>query len=91
MDVSTKSCGTHGCFKRPTFGFDGKGSKNGEFCAEHAQEGMVDIVSKRCIFEGCTTKRSFGVDGHRKNVSALTAVLTLLCVCVYFASTALND
>lgn len=72
VDVSTKSCGHHGCFKRPTFGPVGgtaeKNTKNGQFCAQHALEGMIDVVSKRCIHPGCPTKRSFGVGGHRKNV-----------------------
>lgn len=80
VDVSTKSCGFHGCFKRPTFGYDGKGSKNGQFCAQHAQEGMVDVVSKRCMYEGCTTKRSFGIDGHRKNVRTLMSRSVVYCV-----------
>lgn len=90
VDVSTKSCEQHGCFKRPTFGLataidnnndndnnggeGGRnitGAKNGQFCAQHALPGMVDVVSKRCEFPGCGTKRSFGLGGHRKNVSFL--------------------
>lgn len=92
VDVSTKSCEQHGCFKRPTFGHpnalldpngDGRsptGAKNGQFCAQHALPGMVDVVSKRCEFPGCGTKRSFGHGGHRKNVSCFFAFFFFMLI-----------
>lgn len=96
VDVSTKSCEHHGCFKRPTFGHpsalvenaaDGRsatGTKNGQFCAQHALPGMVDVVSKRCEFPGCGTKRSFGLEGSRKNVSFFMLFLFLFCLSPVF-------
>lgn len=91
VDVSTKSCEHVDCFKRPTFGLPAvveggqevrslTGTKNGQFCAQHAQAGMVDVVSKRCEFPGCGTKRSFGEPGPRKNVSIVVVVVVLVVV-----------
>ncbi|CAM9718416.1 unnamed protein product, partial [Ectocarpus sp. 12 AP-2014] len=45
QDVIHKGCGHPGCIKRPSFGIDG--SKKAEFCSQHSQQGMVNVVSKR--------------------------------------------
>ena len=42
-------------------------TKTGEYCAQHALEGMVNVKSKKCRTEGCGKLPSFGVTGT-KNV-----------------------
>ncbi len=55
---------SHGCTKRASFGVEG--TKKVEFCKDHAQDGMVDLVNKRCARQGCSTRASFGVEGTKK-------------------------
>lgn len=50
VDVVRKECNHGGCFKIPTFGQAGR---EPEACAEHAKEGMVDVVNKRCGHARC--------------------------------------
>ncbi|CAN0048906.1 unnamed protein product, partial [Ectocarpus fasciculatus] len=59
-----KRCGYPGCTKAPSYGEDG--GKTVEFCAQHTQQGMVDVVSKGCGYPGCATRPKFGEDGSKK-------------------------
>ena len=36
-----------------------------EYCAQHASDGMVDVVNRKCKTEGCGKLPSFGVIGTR--------------------------
>lgn len=63
VDVKSKMCMHPGCTTRASFGV--RGTRNLEFCARHAAEGMVDVVSKRCATTGCR-KRTFYAVGDTK-------------------------
>lgn len=52
------------CSKQASYGVEG--SRRRQFCAQHAEDGMIDVCSKRCIFEGCSKHPTFGVAGSRK-------------------------
>ena len=59
--VKSKKCRTEGCGKRPSFGV--AGTKTGEFCAQHALEGMVNVKRKKCRTASCGKVPLFGVAG----------------------------
>jgi hypothetical protein len=54
-----KQCIFKGCKKRPNFGFK---NGNANFCAEHKQQNMIDVVNKRCKHEGCNKHPAFGFE-----------------------------
>ena len=37
------------------------GSSTAEYCAQHAPDGVVDVISRKCGTENCSTQPSFGV------------------------------
>lgn len=41
-----------------------EGTKKAERCAQHAMDGMVNVLYKRCGHPGCTTRPSNGVRGE---------------------------
>ena len=41
------------------------GTKTGEYCTQHAPDGMVDVKSRNCRTRGCGGKPSFGVGKTR--------------------------
>lgn len=57
-------CVRESCTKYASYGVEGSG--RGEFCAGHAEEGMVNVVTTRCAHAGCSTTPSFGVKGSTK-------------------------
>ena len=63
VDVKTKKCRTANCGKRPYFGV--AGTKTGDYCAQHAPEGMVDVKIRKCRIEGCGKIPYFGVAGTK--------------------------
>lgn len=56
----SKRCSHEGCTKLPSWGL--AGSRKHEFCAQHAMEGLVEVVRKwkTCSYEGCTKLPSWG-------------------------------
>ena len=58
-----QKCRTEGCGKRASVGV--AGTKPGEYCAQHAPEGMVNVRSKKCRTEGCGKQPLFGVAGTK--------------------------
>ena len=46
--------------------FGHEGTKKGQFCSQHAEEGMVDVLHKRCSHDGCTKRPIFGHEGTKK-------------------------
>ena len=63
VDVCSRKCRTESCGKIPSFGV--AGTKTGEYCAQHAPDGMVNVCSRKCRTEGCGTIPSFGVAGTK--------------------------
>ncbi|CAN0460201.1 unnamed protein product, partial [Ectocarpus sp. 8 AP-2014] len=59
-----KECCRKGCVKRPSYGK--YGSTKAEYCAQHAEDNMIDVRSKRCGHAGCTTRPSYGINGTTK-------------------------
>ena len=41
------------------------GTKTGEYCTQHAPDGIVDVKSRKCRTRGCGRKPSFGVGNTR--------------------------
>ncbi|CAN0288654.1 unnamed protein product, partial [Ectocarpus sp. 13 AM-2016] len=64
VDVRSKRCRHPGCTTRPSYGEHG--SKEPEFCAQHALQGMVNVCSKRCGHPQCTKRASYGQAGTKK-------------------------
>ena len=62
--MESKRCAHNGCTKYPIYGV--AGSKRTEYCAQHALDGMINVMSKRCAQNGCTKQPSYGVAGSRK-------------------------
>ena len=60
-------CASSNCSKRPSYGRVGG---KAELCAEHADEGMVDVRSKRCGRSGCMKQPSYGKAGGKPEVCA---------------------
>ena len=64
VDVrSRNSCRTEGCGKQSTYGV--AGPKTGDYCTQHAPNGIVDVKSRKCKTRGCGRKPSFGVGNTR--------------------------
>ena len=42
-----------------------EGTKTAEFCAEHREDGMVDVNYKRCAHHGCIKRTSYGKEGTK--------------------------
>lgn len=57
-------CPRDGCGKEPSFGKPG--SRTAQFCALHAEPGMVNVRGKRCEHPGCNTRPAFGVPYTKK-------------------------
>ena len=58
-NICSRKCQTEGCGKQPSF--EVVGTKKGEYCAQHAPDGMVHVRSRKCRTEGCGKQPSFGV------------------------------
>lgn len=58
-----KECDFTGCPKRAHYGVDG--TKRAEFCAQHAQDGFVNVLAPRCKHQGCAKRPTFGVPGEK--------------------------
>lgn len=43
-----------------------EGTKRPEYCAEHAKDGMINVLSRRCTNPSCNTIASFGVNDDRR-------------------------
>ena len=63
VDVKSGMCRTESCGNAPSFGVTG--TKTAEYCAQHAQAGMVHFRSRKCISESCGKEPSFGVGNSR--------------------------
>ena len=63
VNVNSRMCRTEGCSKYSSYGV--VGTKTAEYCAQHAQDGMVDVRSSKCRTEGCGKQPSFGVAGTK--------------------------
>ncbi|CAM9611778.1 unnamed protein product, partial [Ascophyllum nodosum] len=61
VSVKDRKCRTDGCGKCASFGV--AGTKTGEYCAQHAPDGMVNVCSRKCKTDGCSKQPSFGVAG----------------------------
>ena len=46
IDVKNRKCGTEGFGKQPSFVV--AGMKTVKYCAQHAPDGMVDVISRTC-------------------------------------------
>ena len=57
-------CPRDGCGKEPSFGKPG--SRTAQYCALHAEPGMVNVRGKRCEHPGCSTRPAFGVPYTKK-------------------------
>ena len=57
-------CAKGRCSKQSKYGVSG--SRRGEYCAEHALEGMVYVYSNKCVGDGCPKRPSYGVSGSKK-------------------------
>lgn len=65
VDVLNKTCGHPTCTKLPSF--DLADTKNAEFCVQHAQEGMVNIVAEIGVgIQVAPRLPSHGVEGTKK-------------------------
>lgn len=47
----------------PSYGTEG--TKNTEFCSQHAKAGMVNVKSKQCGRRGCNLTPSYGLEGAK--------------------------
>ena len=63
IGIYSRKCKIEGCSKRPSFGV--AGTRMVEYCAQHAQDGMVDVCNRKCRIESCGKHLSFGVTGTR--------------------------
>lgn len=52
--------------KHPNFGVPG--SKNREYCVDHAKDGMVSLSMNGCTHKGCIKGAYFGMAGSKKKV-----------------------
>ena len=43
----------------------GKADVKAEYCRDHAEGGMVNVVSKRCTHHGCAKRPSWGKAGSK--------------------------
>jgi len=60
VNVDNKGCVHGGCSKHPSYG--DAGSKNAEYRAQHALDGMMNVLEKRrCTYGGWSKKPSYGV------------------------------
>ena len=59
----SRKCKTEDCGKHPSFGV--AGTKTVEYCAQHAPEGMVNVMNRKCKTEGCGKVPYFGVAGTK--------------------------
>ncbi|CAM9595289.1 unnamed protein product [Ascophyllum nodosum] len=57
VNVWSRTCRTEGCNKESSFGV--AGTKKGEYCAQHAPDGMVNVKNRKCPTEGCGKRPSF--------------------------------
>ena len=58
-DVSTECCS-----KQPSYGV--ADSKKAEYCAQHAPDGIFNVVIKRCVHGGFSMRPSYGVVESKK-------------------------
>eukprot|EP00752_Nemacystus_decipiens_P014793 g13170.t1 len=56
-------CKHPGCGTRATYGV--AGTKDKEFCRQHAKPGMINLYVKRCSRPGCMTSATYGVEGTK--------------------------
>ena len=59
VDVTSKKCRTEDCGNKTLFGV--AGTKTGEYCEQHAPDGIVNVKDKKWRTEDCGKKPSFGV------------------------------
>lgn len=52
-------CGIRAIFNYPTLTY-------GEYCKEHSQPGMIDVMNKKCIFNSCVKQPSYNYEGEKK-------------------------
>lgn len=64
MGVVNRRCSHDGCLKSPSYRLTG--SRNAEFCQQHAEDGMADVRSNSCSCEACSTRASYGLKATRK-------------------------
>jgi len=55
-------CIIEGCTKRAFYNFAGL---KAEFCGEHRQINMINVVIKKCTFEGCITMPTYNLIGEK--------------------------
>ena len=67
MGVRSRRCRHGGCIKHPSYG---KVGGQAEFCAQHAENGMVDVRNTRCRQRGCSNRPSFGKVGGTRALCA---------------------
>ncbi|CAM9859725.1 unnamed protein product [Ascophyllum nodosum] len=61
--VNNRKCKTNSCGKQPSFGMPG--TKTAEYCAQHAEGGMVNFYNRKYRTETCGKQLSFGVANSR--------------------------
>ncbi len=68
VDVRSKRCSHPNCSKRPSYGM--AGSKKADMCAEHALDGMVNVLHKksRCGHPSCSKRPSYGMQQEGRHV-----------------------
>lgn len=90
VDVISKKCNSPGCTKHPSFGVEG--TRNREYCAKHAPEGMI-ILGKagrpKQIPSDRKRRASTGVAGAPDGTARCGARVFL--VLVYFVSRAISS
>ena len=59
IGVKNRTCTTEDCSKRPSFG--AAGTKTAEYCAQHAQDGMINVNKIKCPTEGSGMIAACGV------------------------------
>ena len=57
----TKKCKHPGCKVQPSFGFLGEKS---QFCNEHKEKDMIDVINKKCVHEECKTRARYEYFGQ---------------------------
>ena len=61
--INKNKCTTEGCDKESSSGV--AATRASKYCAQHANNGMIDVRSRKCRTGGCVKPPSFGVAGAR--------------------------
>lgn len=71
-------CHEPDCDKRASYGVRIGGITKGEFCPEHAKDGMVSIYNNLCSHDGCGTSANYGPPGTKAKYCARHAAYGMI-------------